>query len=141
MAPPKQGEPSQTSRQPRGRTRAQSQPQGSEQQPSQLPEVVNVDEIPSSDTTLGSPTPIEEETQQTTPVGMDIDMPEEGQGRQNEDAGNQVQPENPIEAPRVNGMTPNQEEMDHARRITDNHVRTTTGGSSGRCHWPTREVC
>jgi hypothetical protein len=60
---------------------------------------------------MGSPTHIEEETQQTTPAGMDIDMPEEGQGQQNEDAGNQVQPENPIEAPRVNGMAPNQEEM------------------------------
>jgi hypothetical protein len=27
----------------------------------------------------GSPTPVVEETQQTTPVGMDIDMPEVGQ--------------------------------------------------------------
>jgi hypothetical protein len=55
--------------------------------------------------TPGSPTPIVEETQQTTPVGMDIDVPEEGQGQQAEDTGNQVHPENPEEAPRVNGMT------------------------------------
>jgi hypothetical protein len=37
---------------------------------------------------------------------MDIDRPEEGQGQQNEDIGNQVQLENPLEASRVNGMTP-----------------------------------
>jgi hypothetical protein len=97
MAPPKQEEPRKTARQPRVRTRAQTQSQGSEQQ--QPPEVINVDEIPSPDTTPGSPTLMVEETQQTTPVGMDIDRPEEGQGRQNEDASSQVQPENPEEAP------------------------------------------
>jgi hypothetical protein len=63
MAPHKQGELRQTTRQPQGRTRAQSQSKGSEQQPSQPLEVVNVDEIPSLDTALGSPTCIEEETQ------------------------------------------------------------------------------
>jgi hypothetical protein len=52
--------------------------QGSEQPPSQPPEVVNVEEIPSPDTTLGIPTRIEEETQQTTPATMDINMPEDG---------------------------------------------------------------
>jgi hypothetical protein len=36
---------------------------------------------PSPDMTPGSPTPIVEETQQTTPVGMDIDVPEGGQGQ------------------------------------------------------------
>jgi hypothetical protein len=38
---------------------------------------------------------------------MDIDMLEEGKGQQYEDAGNQVQPENLIEAPRFNGIDPN----------------------------------
>jgi hypothetical protein len=58
MAQPKQEELSQTTRKPRVRTReqTQSQSQGSEQKPSQLPEVINVDEIPSPDTTPGSPT-------------------------------------------------------------------------------------
>jgi hypothetical protein len=55
MAPPKQEEPSQTARKSRVRTRAQVQSQESEQQ---LPEVVNVDEIPSPDTTPMNPTPI-----------------------------------------------------------------------------------
>jgi hypothetical protein len=41
---------------------------------------------------------------------MDIDRPEEGQGQKNEETCYQVQPENPIEALRVNGTTPNQEE-------------------------------
>jgi hypothetical protein len=52
-----------------------------------------------------------EETQQTTPVGMDIDRPEEGQADRMRMQASQVQPENPEEAPRVNGMTPNQEEV------------------------------
>jgi hypothetical protein len=42
---------------------------------------------------------------------MDIDMSKEVQDRQNMDAGNQVQLENPIEVPTVNGMTPNKEEI------------------------------
>jgi hypothetical protein len=49
-----------------------------------------------------------EETQQTTTVGMDIDMPEVGQSQQAKDAGNPSHPENPEEAPRVNGTVPNQ---------------------------------
>jgi hypothetical protein len=49
-----------------------------------------VDKISSPDMTPGSPTPIMEETQQTTPVGMDIDVPEGGQGQQDEDAGNHL---------------------------------------------------
>jgi hypothetical protein len=80
MAPPKQGEPIQRTRQPQVKTRAQTQSQESEQQPSPPPEVINVDEIPSPDTTMGSPTHIEEETQQIAPTGMDIDMSEEGKG-------------------------------------------------------------
>jgi hypothetical protein len=73
MAPPKQEEPSQTARHSRVRTRAQVQSQESEQQP---PEVVNVDEIPSPDTTPMNPTPVVEETQQPTPEGMNVDMPQ-----------------------------------------------------------------
>jgi hypothetical protein len=65
-----------------------------------------VDEISSPNTTPGSPTPIVEETQQTTPIGMDIDTSKEGKGQQDEDASNQVHPKNPQEAPRVNGMAP-----------------------------------
>jgi hypothetical protein len=78
MAPPKQGEPSQIVRQPRSSAIAQSQPHGSEQQPSQPLEVVNVDEISSPDTTSTSPTLIVEETHKKITMGMDIDTPEEG---------------------------------------------------------------
>jgi hypothetical protein len=39
-----------------------------------------MEEISSPDTTPASPTPIVEETQQTTPMGMDIDTPKEGHG-------------------------------------------------------------
>jgi hypothetical protein len=74
-----------------------------------LSKVFNVDEIRSLDTTPGIPTLVVEETQQKTPVGMDIERPEEGKGQQNEDAGSQVQSKNPEEALRVNGTTPNQE--------------------------------
>jgi hypothetical protein len=59
------------------------------------------------DTTLGSPTPIEEEIHQTTPAGINIDILKEGKGQQNEDAGNLGQLENPMESSRVNGTTPN----------------------------------
>jgi hypothetical protein len=55
---------------------------------------------------MGSPTHIEEETKQITPVSMDIDMPKGGKGRHNEDAGSQVQPKNLIESLRVNGRDP-----------------------------------
>jgi hypothetical protein len=41
-------------------------------------------------------------------VGMDIDIPEGGQNQQSKDIGNPSHPENPEEAPRVNGMVPNQ---------------------------------
>jgi hypothetical protein len=57
MEPPKQAELSQTAKKSRFRTRAQIQSQENEQQP---PEVLNVDEIPSPDTTRGIPTPIVE---------------------------------------------------------------------------------
>jgi hypothetical protein len=95
---------------------APSQPQGSEQQPYQPPEFVNVDEISSPDTTPASPTPIVEESQQKTLVGMDLDVPEQGQGQQDENAGNQVHLENPKEASRVNGIAPNQAEMTVPKR-------------------------
>jgi hypothetical protein len=67
--------------------------------------------------TPGSPTPIVEETQQTTPVGMDMDVPEGGQGQQAEDADNHSHSGNPEECPRVNGMVPNQEEMTAPERL------------------------
>jgi hypothetical protein len=51
-----------------------------------------------------------EETQQTTPVGMDMDVPEGGQGQQVEDTGNHSHSRNPEEGLRVNGTVPNQEE-------------------------------
>jgi len=60
MAPPKHEEASQTAKQPRFRTRAWVQLEEGEQQ---LPEVINVDEIPSPETTLVNPTPVVEEIQ------------------------------------------------------------------------------
>jgi hypothetical protein len=44
------------------------------------PEVVNVDEIPSLDTTPLNPIPMVEETQHPTPEGMNVDMPIRGTG-------------------------------------------------------------
>jgi hypothetical protein len=72
--------------------------------------------------TPGIPTPIVEEIQQTTLVGMDIDVLEEGQGQLDEDAGNQFHPENPKEDVRANGMDPNQEETIAMER-SHNHRR------------------
>jgi hypothetical protein len=66
-----------------------------------------VDEILSPDMTLGSPTLIVEETQHTTPVGMDMDVPKGVQGQQDEDAYNNLHLRNPEEGPRVNGMVLN----------------------------------
>jgi hypothetical protein len=51
-------------------------------------EIVNVDEIPSPDTTPVNPTPIVEETQQPTPEGMNIDRPTEVQEQQNQECRN-----------------------------------------------------
>jgi hypothetical protein len=56
----------------------------------------------------GSPTAVVEETQQTTTVGMDINILKGGQNQQVEDVGNPSCLENPEEAPRVNGTVPNQ---------------------------------
>jgi hypothetical protein len=77
-----------------------------EQQPL---EIVNVDEIPSPDTTPVNPTPILEETQQPAPEGTNIDIPTEVQEPQNQNAETlkEVQPENTEAASKVNGMTPN----------------------------------
>jgi len=60
--------------------------------------------------TPGSPTPVVEEIQQTTPVGMDIDMSGVGQSQQTQDTRNPSRSEHPEEAPRVNGTIPNQAE-------------------------------
>jgi hypothetical protein len=54
-----------------------------------------------------SPEPILEETQQTTPVGMDMDVPKGGQGKQAEDADNHSHYGNPKKHSRVNGMVSN----------------------------------
>jgi hypothetical protein len=58
-----------------------------------------------------SPTPVVEETQQTTVVGMNIDIPEVGQIQQTQDTHNPSCPEKPEDAPRVNGTVPNQIEV------------------------------
>jgi hypothetical protein len=52
-----------------------------EHEPTKTAEFINLDEIPSPNMEPASPTPVVEETQQTTLVGMDIDMPEMGQGQ------------------------------------------------------------
>jgi hypothetical protein len=81
-----------------------------EQEPTQTAAFVNLDEIPSPNVEPVNPTPVVEETQPTTAVGMDIDMPEMGQGQQAKDACNPSCPEHAEEAQRVNGTTPNQTE-------------------------------
>jgi hypothetical protein len=74
-------------------------------------EIINVDEIPSPDTTPVNPTPILEETQQPAPEGTNIDISEELQEPQNQDEKTlkEVQPDNAEAALRVNGTTPNLE--------------------------------
>jgi hypothetical protein len=60
MAPPNQAEESQSARPTKVKTRSWVQLEESEQQ---LPEIVNIDEIPSPNTTPVNPTPVVEETQ------------------------------------------------------------------------------
>jgi hypothetical protein len=108
MAPPKLGASSHACRRPQRNLIAPQQPQESEQQLLRPPEFVNLDEILSPDMAPGSPTPLVEETQQTTPVGMDIDMSEVGQIQQTRDTGNPSCSEIPEEALRVNGTVSNQ---------------------------------
>jgi hypothetical protein len=70
-----------------------------------------------------NPTPMVEETQQPATQSMNVDMPIEEQEQQNQGTGNLVQPENP-EAPRVNGMTTNQEttvKPDKSQTTMSNH--------------------
>jgi hypothetical protein len=124
MEPPKLGVSCQTYRQPQSNVRELVQPQEREQQPPHPQEVVNMEEIPSSDMKPGSPTPIVEETQWKTPVGMDIDVPEGGPSPQVENVGNHSQPENPEEYLRTNGMVLNQKEMICTMKFTHNHTRT-----------------
>jgi hypothetical protein len=78
MEPPKLEVPRQSCRKPRSNLRTPQQPQGREQQPPQPTKFINLDEIPLPNMKPRSPTPAVEETQQTTPLGMDIDMPEVG---------------------------------------------------------------
>jgi hypothetical protein len=93
MAPPKQAEASQTTRKTRVQTRSRGQAEEGEQQP---PEIINVDEIPSPDTTPVNPTPILEEIQQPTPEGTSKEIPAEIQEPQNQETETlkEVQPEN-----------------------------------------------
>jgi hypothetical protein len=60
MAPPKKAEASQTAKKTRVQTKSQVHAKEGEQL---SPKIVNVDKIPSPDTTLVNPTPILEETQ------------------------------------------------------------------------------
>jgi hypothetical protein len=124
MAPPKQAESTQTARKPIVRTKAWVQLEGGEQQP---PEIINVDEIPSPDTTPVNPTPMVEETQQPASEGMNIDISAEEQGQQNQDANilKEAQPENTKGAPRGNGMATNHEaavKLDESQTTTSDHV-------------------
>jgi hypothetical protein len=94
-----------------------------EQQP---PEIVNVNEIPSLDTTPVNPTPILEETKQPTSKGTNIDIPAKVWEPQNHDAKTlkEVQPENIEVAPEVNGMVPNLEaavQPDESQMIISYH--------------------
>jgi hypothetical protein len=106
MAPPKQAEASQTTRKTRVQTRSRGQAEEGEQQPS---EIVNVDEIPSPDTTPVNPTPILEEIQQPTLEGTSQEIPVEVQEPQNQGTKTlkEMQPEHTEAAPKVNGTTPN----------------------------------
>jgi hypothetical protein len=59
-----------------------------EHEPRQVAEFVDLETIPSPHVEPASPTPMEEEAQPTTVVGMDLDMQETRQGQQVEDVGN-----------------------------------------------------
>jgi hypothetical protein len=142
MAPPKQAEASQSARPTRVKTRSWVQLEESEQQPS---EIVNVDEIPSPDTTPVNPTPIVEETQQPAPEGMNIDRPTEVQEQQNQDAETlkEVQPENTEAALKVNGTMMNQEatvEPDESQTtISDHPLEGTVEDVTGWPEWYSEE--
>jgi hypothetical protein len=74
--------------------------------------MVNVDKIPSPDTTLMNLMPIVEETQQPKPEGTNIDITTEVQEPPNQEAKTpkEVQPTNIGEASKFNGTTMNQEQ-------------------------------
>jgi hypothetical protein len=72
MEPSKQAEAIQTSRKTRVQTRSWGHVKEGEQQ---LPKIVNVDEIPSPETTPMHSTPIVEEIQQPTLEGMNKEIP------------------------------------------------------------------
>jgi hypothetical protein len=80
-------------RKTRVQTRSRGQVEEGEQQPS---EIVNVDEIPSPETTPVNPTPIVEEIQQPTPEGMSIGHTDRSTGAETRTAETlkEVQPEN-----------------------------------------------
>jgi hypothetical protein len=83
MAPPKKAEARQTIRQPRFITMAWVQLEEGEEK---LLEIINVNEIPSPDITPVKPTPVVEETKQSTPKGMNVDILAEAREKHNQDA-------------------------------------------------------
>jgi hypothetical protein len=80
MSPLKQAEASQNARKTRVQTRSREHVEEGQQQPL---EIVNIDEIPSPETTLVQSTPILEEIQQPAPEGMNIDISTKVQEPQN----------------------------------------------------------
>jgi hypothetical protein len=74
MAPPNQAEASQSARQPRVRTKLWVHLEEGEQQSL---DIVNIDKIPSPDTTLVKPTPVVEETEHPKLKDTNIDRPTE----------------------------------------------------------------
>jgi hypothetical protein len=81
------------------------------QKPTQTSKFVNLDEIPSPYVEPTIPTPMVEEIQPTTMVGMDIDMPEMGQGQQAKEIGYPSHHEHAEETQRVKATTQNHEKV------------------------------
>jgi acetoin utilization deacetylase AcuC-like enzyme len=126
-----------TARKTRVQTRSRGQAEEGEQQPS---EIVNIDEIPSPETTPVHSTPILEEIQQPAPEGMNTDIPTEVQEPQNQEAETlkEVQPENTRPVP---GRQWNEAESgcnNRARRVSNDHIRPPTGGSGRGYHGSAR---
>jgi hypothetical protein len=113
-----------------------------EQQPS---EIVNIDEIPSPETTPVHSTPILEEIQQPAPEGMNTDIPTEVQEPQNQEAETlkEVQPENIGPVPEGNGMKMNQDttiEPDESQMtISDHPLEGAVEDIMGQPEWYTEE--
>jgi hypothetical protein len=126
MAPPKQGEPSQTARQPEV-TRAHHNHREANNNHLSLQKSSMWMKSHHLIQHQEAPHPLWRKPNRQHQWAWTLICQKGGQGQQNEDAGNQVQPENPEEAPRVNGTTPNQEEMtvpkNHRQPCQNNHRR------------------